>query len=105
MGDEVSRRTRRAFEKAYEAVQCRLDDSIETEKEKNDFLIGVNAIVEALRTGRIECRIYRKGKFHAKAYIPLWHRPHRRRIGQSANSRACSDRVESASLYLGDSHI
>ena len=69
MGDEVSRRTRRAFEKAYEAMRCRLDDSIETEKEKNDFLIGVPAIVEALRNGKIECRIYRKEKFHAKAYI------------------------------------
>ena len=27
------------------------------------------AIVEALRSGQIECRVYDKDKFHAKAYI------------------------------------
>ena len=43
--------------------------SLELEKEKNDFLTGVPAIVEALKTGKIECRVYRKDKFHAKAYI------------------------------------
>ena len=46
-----------------------LDESIEGEKEKNDFLHGVPAIVEALRTRQIECRVYDKDKFHAKAYI------------------------------------
>lgn len=42
---------------------------IEAEKEKNDFLTGVAAIVSALRDGKIECRAYAKRKFHAKAYI------------------------------------
>ncbi len=35
----------------------------------NPFLDGVPAIVEALRSGKIECRVYDKDKFHAKAYI------------------------------------
>lgn len=69
MGDEVSKRTKTAFEKSVEDIRGRLDGSIEKEKERNDFLTGVPAIVEAIRSGRIKCRVYRKGKFHAKAYI------------------------------------
>ncbi|NLX97836.1 MAG: DEAD/DEAH box helicase family protein [Rhodopirellula sp.] len=69
MGDEVSRRTRKAFAEGLEQVSSRLDDSLEAEKEKNDFLVGVPAIVEAIRSGKIQCRMYRKDKFHAKTYI------------------------------------
>src|ERR1700683_4563586 len=66
MGDEVSHRTKDAF---VHAVEARFDRTIESEKEKNDFLAGVPAIVAALKSGKIECRVYRKDKFHAKAYI------------------------------------
>jgi superfamily II DNA/RNA helicase len=69
MGDEVSRRTRKAFENAISGLNQKLDSSIDTEKRKNHFLTGVKAIVEALQSGQIECRVYRKDKFHAKAYI------------------------------------
>ncbi|MCO6184597.1 helicase-related protein [Rhizobium sp. L1K21] len=69
MGDEVSKRTKRAFEKALANVSDRLNKSIEHTKTKNHFLDGVEAIVKALRTGKIECRVYRKDKFHAKTYI------------------------------------
>ena len=69
MGDEVSRRTRQAFELGLHSAKLLLDKSIETEKEENDFLKGVPEIVEAIRTKKIECRVYRKDKFHAKAYI------------------------------------
>lgn len=69
MGDEVSKRTKRAFEAGLRALASRLDRSIEQEKDKNHFLRGVPAIVDAIRSGRIECRVYRKDKFHAKAYI------------------------------------
>lgn len=69
MGDEVSLCTRQAFEKALSGLAQKLDDSIEVEKEKNDFLGGVPAIVEALRAGKIQCRVYKERKFHAKAYI------------------------------------
>ena len=73
MGAEVSKRTRQAFEKAQDALLPatlgRLNQSIEAEKETDDFLAGVPAIVEGLRSKQIECRVYRKDKFHAKAYI------------------------------------
>jgi phosphatidylserine/phosphatidylglycerophosphate/cardiolipin synthase-like enzyme len=69
MGDEVSARTRKAFQLALSTIEQRLDVSIEAEKRQNDFLEGVPAIAEAIKAGQIECRIYRKDKFHAKAYI------------------------------------
>jgi superfamily II DNA or RNA helicase len=69
MGDEVSKRTQEAFWQALGGLKQRLDDSLEAEKEKNDFLSGVPAIVEALQSGKISCRVYRERKFHAKAYI------------------------------------
>ncbi|HSW13228.1 MAG TPA: helicase-related protein [Solimonas sp.] len=69
MGDEVSRRTKKAFDEGLARVASRLDQSIESEKKKNDFLDGVAAIVEAIRSRKIQCRVYRKDKFHAKAYI------------------------------------
>jgi phosphatidylserine/phosphatidylglycerophosphate/cardiolipin synthase-like enzyme len=70
MGDEVSRRTKAAFAEGLAKVRDRLDASLEAEKIKNDFLAGVPAIVEAIRSGKIVCRVYRKAKFHAKAHIP-----------------------------------
>jgi superfamily II DNA/RNA helicase len=69
MGDEVSRRTKKAFEAALTKAVSALDGSLEAEKQKNHFLQGVDAIVEALRSGKIHCRVYRRDKFHAKAYI------------------------------------
>lgn len=69
MGDEVSMRTKRAFAEGLKKIAQRLDASLEAEKAKDDFLAGVPAIVAAIRAGKIECRVYRKDKFHAKAYI------------------------------------
>lgn len=70
MGNEVSARTRQAILDALkQEILTHLDASLESEKEKNDFLTGVAAIVQALRAGKIECRAYAKKKFHAKAYI------------------------------------
>ena len=66
MGDEVSTRTRRII---LDGVSRTLDASIENEKKTNDFLAGVPAIIKALQDGKIECRVYSKSKFHAKAYI------------------------------------
>src|SRR5438477_4622 len=50
-------------------IAAALDASIEKAKETNDFLTGVPAIVDGIRSGKIVCRVYRKEKFHAKAYI------------------------------------
>src|SRR5712692_8886519 len=69
MGDEVSKRTKAAFAEGLANIKRRLDASLELEKTKNDFLAGVVAIVEAIRSSKIKCRVYRKEKFHAKAYI------------------------------------
>jgi superfamily II DNA or RNA helicase len=69
MGDEVTLRTKQAFDAAFSRIQATLDDSLEREKEKNDFLKGVPAIVAALEKGQIACRVYTERKFHAKAYI------------------------------------
>jgi superfamily II DNA/RNA helicase len=69
MGDEVSPRTKSAFAKALNEKLGQLDESMETAKEGNDFLEGVDAVIKAMRSGKIECRVYKKKKFHAKAYI------------------------------------
>ena len=70
MGAETTHRTRKAIREAVQAQALdRLDESLEEDKERNPFLHGVPAILDALRSGQIECRVYDKAKFHAKAYI------------------------------------
>ena len=70
MGDEMTRRTKKALLEAVTAkVTASLDASLEADKGANPFLDGVPAVVKALRSGQIECRVYSKDKFHAKAYI------------------------------------
>ena len=70
MGAEMTHRTRKAL---LEMVRSRalqiLDGSLEADKDSNPFLHGVPAILDALRSRLIECRVYDKDKFHAKAYI------------------------------------
>ena len=70
MGSETTHRTRKAILEAVQTqVLDRLDSSIEEDKKPNPFLHGVPAILDALRSGQLECRVYDKEKFHAKAYI------------------------------------
>ena len=70
MGDEVTQRTKKMLLEAIrEKAEKKLDDSIETKKTMDPFLNGTAAIVEGLKTGKIECRVYNRDKFHAKAYI------------------------------------
>jgi SNF2 family DNA or RNA helicase len=70
MGDEVSKRTRKALvDGLVDKVTRKLNESIEQEKEANDFLAGVPTILEAMRKRQIECRAYTKDRFHAKAFI------------------------------------
>ena len=70
MGAETTHRTRKAILGAVqEKALGRLDESIEENKEPNPFLRGVPAILDALRSGQIECRVYDRDKFHAKTYI------------------------------------
>ena len=70
LGAEMSARTRQALlEGLKQRTEQILDQSIEEQKEQNDFLNGVPAIVDGIRSGKIECKVYAKKKFHAKAYI------------------------------------
>jgi superfamily II DNA or RNA helicase len=70
MGAETTHRTRKALLEAVKKVAVELlDASIETDKESNPFSKGIPGILEALRSRQIECRVYDKDKFHAKAYI------------------------------------
>src|SRR5436309_8244651 len=70
MGAEMTHRTRKAMLDAVrlQAVEI-LNNSIEASKDADPFLNGVPAILEALRSRQIDCRVYDRDKFHAKAYI------------------------------------
>src|SRR5437867_11168679 len=59
MGADTTARTRQELLAAVtnQAIVA-LDRSLEEEKEKNPFLAGVPAVVEALRSQQIECRVY-----------------------------------------------
>ena len=59
MGAETTHQTRKVLlEAVKKSATERLDGSIEDEKEVNPLLHGVPAILEALRSGQIECRVY-----------------------------------------------
>jgi superfamily II DNA or RNA helicase len=63
IGGETSRTT-------ADAIAAALDRSITIERQTGDpFLSGVEGVVEAIRSGVIEIRVYKTKKFHAKAYI------------------------------------
>lgn len=85
LGDEVTKRTRSVIEEAVDALLRNLRDSIDAEQERNDFLVGVPAIVDALKSGKIECRVFDKSKFHAKAYITYFRDEYRRQFIQAMN--------------------
>ena len=70
MGADMTNRTRKAMLDAVRGrAQKVLDDGLERDKKTNPLLEGVSAIVDAMTTGQIECRVYDRDKFHAKAYI------------------------------------
>ena len=69
IGNEVTKRTKEVIDKVVESMLSRLNDSVDDEQERNEFLIGVPAIVDAMKSRKIKCRVYDKDKFHAKAYI------------------------------------
>ena len=67
LGNEVTKRTQDVIEQAVQVILGRLKSSVDDEQERNEFLVGVPAIIDALKTGKIECRVFDKSKFHAKA--------------------------------------
>ncbi|MDF9716628.1 hypothetical protein INN71_04055 [Nocardioides sp. ChNu-153] len=63
IGGDTSRTT-------ADAIAAALDTSILEERQNGDaFLTGVDAVVDGIRAGKIEIRVYKPKKFHAKAYI------------------------------------
>lgn len=85
LGNEMTQRTKDVIDKVAEALIARFKGSIDTEHERNDFLVGVPSILEAMKSGKIECRVFDKSKFHAKAYITYFSDDYRKRFIQSMN--------------------
>ena len=65
IGSETPRQTAVALREAKEGV----DRSVIAERRKDPFLAPLDEIVEALRSGQIQVKVYAKPKFHAKAYL------------------------------------
>jgi len=84
-GDEVTKRTKDIFVKSLTQILQKLDDSVEIEKETNEFLVGVPSIVAALKNKKIECRVYKKDKFHAKTYITYLKQDYYSHISEALN--------------------
>ncbi len=85
LGNEVTMRTKTVLNQAVQVLLSNLKNSVDKEQEKNEFLLGVPAILEALKTRKIECRIFDKNKFHAKAYITYFCDDYRNQFIQSMN--------------------
>lgn len=85
LGNEVTKRTKDVIDAAVAAILNKLKNSVDQEQEHNEFLIGVPAILEALKSGKIECRVYDKSKFHAKAYITYFRDEYRSQFIQAMN--------------------
>jgi len=63
IGGETSRKT-------ADTIAAALDTSIKLERQTGDtFLTGAGAVVDGIRSGKVEIRVYKPRKFHAKAYI------------------------------------
>jgi superfamily II DNA or RNA helicase len=65
IGGDTTRQTSDAIRKAANAMEA----SFSKAREEDIFLEGLDAIVDAIRTKKIEIKVYRKKKFHAKTYI------------------------------------
>ncbi len=103
-GDEVTERTQNVFEKMLQELSKRIDNGIEKEKEQNEFLTGVPAIIDALKTGKIECRIYSRTKFHAKSYI-LYYNAETAKIVEQAKKLNPDVQLASKFALVGSSNF
>lgn len=69
LGNEVTRRTKDVIDETVKFFLSGVKKSIDKEQERNEFLVGIPAILDAFKSRKIECRVYNKNKFHAKTYI------------------------------------
>jgi superfamily II DNA or RNA helicase len=85
LGSELTKRTREVIDETKDYFLKGLDKSIEDEKDKNEFLSGLPAVFEALKTKKIECRVFDKEKFHAKAFITHFRKDYHKQFPSSMN--------------------
>ena len=85
LGNEMTKRTKDVIDKVVKTMLTHFNDSIDVEHERNEFLVGVPAILDAMKSGKIECRVYDKNKFHAKAYITYFLDEYRNQFIQAMN--------------------
>ena len=85
LGNEVTKRTKDVIDEVVKSLLNGVKKSIDDEHEKNEFLIGVPAIIDAMKNGKIECRVYDKSKFHAKAYITYFREEYKTGLIHSMN--------------------
>ncbi len=85
LGNEMTKRTKDVIDMVVKALLSRLKESVDKEQEHNEFLIGVPAVVEAMKSRKIECRVYDNDKFHAKAYITYFRDDYRNSFISSMN--------------------
>ena len=85
LGSEMTKRTKEIIDSVVRALLNRLNDSVDEEQERNEFLIGVPAIVDAMKRKKIECRVFDKNKFHAKAYITYFRDDYKEQFITSMN--------------------
>lgn len=69
LGNEMTKRTKTVIDAVVSSILHRIKESVDQEQDRNEFLVGVPAILAALQCGKIECRVFDHNKFHAKAYI------------------------------------
>ena len=85
LGNEVTKRTKKVIEEVAGIMIENFRESVESEHEINEFMIGVPAIINAMKSGKIECRVYDKSKFHAKTYITYFRDDYREQFISSMN--------------------
>ena len=85
LGNEVTKRTKKVIEEVACIMIENFRESVESEHEINEFMIGVPAIISAMKSGKIECRVYDKSKFHAKTYITYFRDDYREQFISSMN--------------------
>ena len=85
LGNEVTKRTKKVIEEVAGIMIENFRESVESEHEINEFMIGVPAIISAMKSGKIECRVYDKSKFHAKTYITYFRDDYREQFISSMN--------------------
>jgi hypothetical protein len=93
MGDEVSLRTKKVFDQGLENITHRLDSSIETEKENNDFLVSEQVIEEAQKEKEAK-----RSKKRAAEEIEQLAREQARREAYLAREKATAEDREAKKL-------